>query len=68
LKSQTGVQLNKLKQMKFQDPRVDKKQLVEIFANLVDEITTVFKNLMNKWCKGKYNNLMFSIFNFGMFN
>jgi len=34
--------------MKFQDPRVDKKQLVEIFANLVDEITTVFKNLMNK--------------------
>lgn len=68
MKSQTGVQLNKLKQMKFQDPRVDKKQLVEIFANLVDEITTVFKNLMNKWCIGKYNNLMFSIFNFGMFN
>uniref|UniRef100_A0A1J3D9W2 H(+)-transporting two-sector ATPase n=2 Tax=Noccaea caerulescens TaxID=107243 RepID=A0A1J3D9W2_NOCCA len=48
LKSQTGVQLNKLKQMKFQDPKVDRKQLTEIFNNLVDEITTVFKNLMNK--------------------
>jgi hypothetical protein len=34
--------------MKFQDPKVDKKQLVEVFRNLVDEITTVFKNLMNR--------------------
>lgn len=48
LKSQTSVQLNKLRQMKFQDPKVDRKQLTEIFNNLVDEITTVFKNLMNK--------------------
>ena len=48
LKSQTGTQLNKLKQMKFQDPRVDKKQLVESFVNLVDESKTVFKNRMNK--------------------
>ncbi len=49
LKSQTATQLNSLKQMKFQDPKVDRKELVEIFANLVDQITTVFKNLMNKW-------------------
>lgn len=49
LKSQTATQLNKLKQMKFQSPKVDKKELVEVFANLVDEITSVFKNLMNKW-------------------
>ena len=31
LKSQTATQLNKLKQMKFQDPKVDKKQLVLFF-------------------------------------
>lgn len=48
LKQQTHVQLNKLKNMKFQNPKVDRKELVEIFANLTEEITTVFKNLMNK--------------------
>ena len=48
LKSQTAPQLNKLKNMKFQDPKVDRKELVEIYANLVDEIVTVFKNMMNK--------------------
>jgi vacuolar-type H+-ATPase catalytic subunit A/Vma1 len=48
LKSQTAPQLHKLKQMKFQDPKVDKRQLTEIFSNLCDEITTVFKNLMNR--------------------
>ena len=36
LKSQTSTQLNKLKNMKFQDPKVDKKELTEIFANLAD--------------------------------
>ena len=34
--------------MKFQSPKVDRKELVEVYANLVDEITTVFKNIMNK--------------------
>jgi F0F1-type ATP synthase delta subunit len=34
--------------MKFQDPKVDKKELVHIFNELCDEISTVFKNLMNK--------------------
>mgnify|MGYP000880052805 CR=1 FL=1 len=48
LKSQTATQLTKLKNMKFQDPKVDRKEMVEVFANLVDEITTVFNNLMNK--------------------
>jgi vacuolar-type H+-ATPase catalytic subunit A/Vma1 len=48
LKQQTGVQLTKLKNMKFQDPKVDRKELVEVYARLIDEITTVFKNLMNK--------------------
>ena len=49
LKQQTGTQLTKLKNMKFQNPKVDRKELVEVYANLVDEISTVFKNLMNKW-------------------
>lgn len=48
LKSQTAPQLTKLKNMKFQNPKVDRKELVEVFANLVDEIGTVFKNLMNR--------------------
>ena len=55
LKSQTATQLTKLKNMKFQSPKVDKKELVEVFANLVDEITTVFKNLMNKWLETSIN-------------
>ena len=48
LKSQTATHLNKLKQMKFQKPNIDSKQMVQIFASLVDEIGTVFKNLMNR--------------------
>ena len=48
LKQQTGTQLNKLKNMKFKSPKVDRKELVEYYANMVDEISTVFKNLMNK--------------------
>ena len=48
LRQQTGAQLTKLKNMKFQNPKVDRKELIEVFANLCDEITTVFKNLMNK--------------------
>ena len=48
LKQSTSAQLNKLKNMKFENPRVDKKVLVEIFAKLVDEITSVLNNLMNK--------------------
>jgi len=46
LKSQTGAQLNRLKLMKFQDPRADEKQLAEFFSNLVEEITTAFENLV----------------------
>ncbi len=57
LKSQTATQLTKLKNMKFQSPKVDKKELVEVFANLVDEITTVFKNLMNKWLETSINSI-----------
>ncbi len=48
LKTQTAPQLKALKDMKFIDPKKDRKLLVEAFSNLVDEITTVFKNLMNK--------------------
>ena len=48
LKSQTAPQLNKLKNMKFQNPKVDRKELKEIYDSLVDEISTVFKNMMNK--------------------
>lgn len=36
LKQHTGTQLTKLKNMKFQNPKVDRKELVEVFANLVD--------------------------------
>jgi len=36
LKTQTATQLTKLKNMKFQNPRVDRKEIVEVFANLVD--------------------------------
>lgn len=48
LKSQTATQLNKLRQMKFQDPKVDKKEMTAVFVNLTDEISTVFKNLVNR--------------------
>lgn len=48
LRSQTQAQLKALKDMKFIDPKKDRKVLVEQFATLVERITTVFKNMMNK--------------------
>jgi hypothetical protein len=48
LKNQTIAQANKLKQMKFQDPKQSKQELQAFFSEFVDEISTAFKKLMDK--------------------
>lgn len=48
LKNQTIAQANKLKQMKFQDPKQTKQELQAFFSEFSDEITTAFKKLMDK--------------------
>lgn len=35
--------------MKFQDPKQSKQELQAFFSEFVDEITTAFKKLMDKW-------------------
>lgn len=49
MKNQTIAQANKLKQMKFQDPKQSKQELQAFFSEFVDEISTAFKKLMDKW-------------------
>ena len=49
LKNQTGAQMAKLKKMKFEDPRGSKQELQGYFNEFAEEITSSFKNLMDKW-------------------
>lgn len=49
LKNQTGAQMAKLKKMKFEDPRGSKQELQGYFTDFVDEISSSFKNLLDKW-------------------
>jgi len=48
LKNQTKVQIDKLKSTNRVNPKLDKKEIVQHYADLCDEISTVFKNMMNK--------------------
>ena len=41
LKQQTATQLTKLKNMKFQSPKVDRKELIEVYATLVAAISSI---------------------------
>lgn len=45
LKNQTSAQFNKLKDMKFENPKQSKQELKAYFERFVDEIDTAFKNL-----------------------
>lgn len=49
LKTETSKQLHELTQMKFQDPepKEGKQKLLEYFRNLKEEITIIFKKLMD---------------------
>ena len=48
LKNQTAAQLNKLGQMKFENPKQSKQELEAYFTEFCDEISQAFKNLMDK--------------------
>ncbi len=46
LKNQTAAQVNKLGQMKFENPKQSKQELQAYFTEFSDEISQAFKNLM----------------------
>lgn len=48
LKNQTSAQLNKLGQMKFENPRQSTQELQAYFDEFIDEISQGFKNLMER--------------------
>lgn len=45
LKNQTSAQFNKLKDMKFENPKQSKQEIKAYFERFVEEIDTAFKNL-----------------------
>jgi V-type H+-transporting ATPase subunit A len=48
LKNQTSAQFNKLKEMKFENPKQSKQELKAYFERFTEEIDTAFKNLREK--------------------
>jgi V-type H+-transporting ATPase subunit A len=48
LKSQTSAQMNKLKQMKFEDPKGSRQEIQGYFTDFIDEINNAFKKLMDR--------------------
>ena len=40
--------MNKLKQMKFQNPKQSRQELQAYFADFIDEINNSFKKLMDR--------------------
>lgn len=48
LKNQTSAQFNKLKDMKFENPKQSKQEIKAYFEKFVEEIDTAFKNLREK--------------------
>lgn len=48
LKNQTSAQFNKLKEMKFENPKQSKQELKAYFERFTEEIDNAFKNLRDK--------------------
>lgn len=48
LKSQTSAQMNKLKQMKFENPKQTRQEINAYFQEFIDEINNAFKKLMDR--------------------
>lgn len=48
LKNQTSAQFNKLKDMKFENPRQSKQEIQGYFSKFCEEIDVAFKNLREK--------------------